>query len=103
MKSILSRLWWPLLGTLLLAGSALAQTPPSLENDVRNVLSKQPNTAWPPPPPSINLDPRVPTANQFKSGTVLGGWQTTRIYSRGVDIANPGFEAPAFGVNSGAY
>jgi hypothetical protein len=103
MKSNLSRLWLPLLGTLLLAGSALAQTPPSLENDVRNILSRQPNTQWPPPPPSILVDPRTPTANQFKSGTVFGGWQTTRIYSRGVDIANPGFENPVFGVNSWAY
>ncbi len=103
MKSTLSRLWLPLLGTLLFAGSALAQTPPSLENDVRNILSKQPNTQWPPPPPSILVDPRTPTGNQFKSGTVIGGWQTTRIVARGVNIANSDFETPAFTAGGWSY
>ncbi len=103
MKSKLSRLWLPVLGTLLLAGSGLAQTLPSLENDVRNILSSQPKTAWPPPPPSILVDPRTPTANQFKSGTVIGGWQTTRIYRRGVSIKNSDFEIPLFGEGAFSY
>ena len=78
-----------------LVGAALAQTPPSLENDVRNVFSQQPKSAWPPPPPSLTSDERTVTPNQFKGGTVLGGWQTTRITSKGVMIANAGFEVPA--------
>jgi hypothetical protein len=78
-----------------LVGAALAQTPPSLENDVRNVFSQQPKSAWPPPPPSLTSDERTVTPNQFKAGTVLGGWQTTRITSKGVMIANAGFEVPA--------
>jgi len=77
-----------------LASAAVAQTPPSLENDVRNIFSQQPNTAWPPPPPSITLDSRTVSPNQFKGGTILGGWQTTRITSKGVMIANAGFEQP---------
>ncbi len=97
MKPNLSRLWLPALGTLLFAGSGLAQTLPSLENDFRNILSQQPANAWPPPPPSILVDPRIPTANQFKSGTVLGGWQTARIYRRGISIPNSDFELPALG------
>ena len=78
-----------------LATAAVAQTPPSLENDVRNLFSQQPNTAWPPAPPSITIDPRTVTPNQFKGGTVLGGWQTTRIASQGAMVANASFELPA--------
>ena len=77
-----------------LASAAVAQTSPSLENDVRNVFSQQPNTAWPPPPPSVLLDARQVSPNQFKGGTILGGWQTTRITSKGAMIANAGFEQP---------
>ena len=63
---------------LILAGvaSVCAQTPPTLENDVRNILSQQPSSAWPPPPPSIVVDPRTPTANQFRAGTVIGDGNT---------------------------
>ena len=78
-----------------LGTAALAQTPPSLENDVRNVFSQQPSTAWPPPPPSITIDSRTVTPNQFKAGTVLGGWQTTRIASQGAMVTNASFELPA--------
>ena len=77
-----------------LASAAVAQTPPSLENDVRNIFSQQPNTAWPPPPPSLTFDPRTVSPNQFKGATILGGWQTTRITSKGAMIANAGFEQP---------
>ena len=77
-----------------LGSVAVAQTPPSLENDVRNIFSQQPNTAWPPPPPSLTLDPRTVSPNQFKGGTILGGWQTTRITGKGAMIANAGFEQP---------
>lgn len=83
---------------LFLAGlgsAAVAQTPPSLENDVRNVFSQQPKTAWPPPPPSIIDDPRTVSPNQFKGGTVLGGWQTTRIASQGAMVTHASFELPA--------
>jgi len=82
---------------LFVVGATIAwgQTPPSLENDVRNILSQQPASAWPPPPPSIVSDPRTPTANQFRAGTVIGGWQTTRIFNRGGMIENGGFELPA--------
>ncbi|MFM8337389.1 MAG: hypothetical protein ACKODK_17665, partial [Opitutaceae bacterium] len=87
-----------LLGLILAGvGSVFSQTPPTLENDVRNILSQQPNTAWPPPPPSIVVDPRTPTANQFRAGTVIGGWQTTRIFNRGGMLENGGFELPAVG------
>jgi uncharacterized membrane protein YdjX (TVP38/TMEM64 family) len=54
---------------------------------VRNIFSQQPNTAWPPPPPSLTLDPRTVSPNQFKGATILGGWQTTRITSKGAMIA----------------
>ncbi|MEN9632667.1 MAG: hypothetical protein RL077_1071 [Verrucomicrobiota bacterium] len=86
-----------IVGVLVLAwlgSAAVAQTPPSLENDVRNIFSQQPNTAWPPPPPSLTIDSRLVTPNQFKGGTVLGGWQTTRIASQGAMITNAGFELP---------
>ena len=85
-----------LLGMFVMgAAIAWAQTPPTLENDVRNILSQQPTSAWPPPPPSIVSDPRTPTANQFRAGTVIGGWQTTRIFNRGGMVENGGFELPA--------
>ena len=85
---------------LFRSGKLFGQTPPYLENDVRNVLSQQANTAWPPPPPSLTVDARTVTPNQFKSGTVVGGWQTTRIYTRGVAIANAGFELPIVSADS---
>ena len=84
-----------------LGSAAVAQTPPSLENDVRNIFSQQPNTAWPPPPPALIIDSRTVSPNQFKGGTILGGWQTTRIVSKGVMIANAGFELPE--QSSGGY
>lgn len=86
-----------------LGSAAVAQTPPSLENDVRNIFSQQPNTAWPPPPPSLTIDSRTVSPNQFKGGTILGGWQTTRIASKGVMIANAGFEIPQQSVGVGEY
>ena len=94
--NLLSRtvLGWLLLGLFSVAGLR-AQTPPSLENDVRNILSYQPASAWPPPPPAIAIDPRTPSPRQFKAGTILGGWQSARTYRRGVTIANPSFETPA--------
>ena len=102
MKSTLSRLWWPVLGGLLFAGSALAQTPPSLENDVRNIFTPQAKTMWPPPPPSLLVDPRTPSPNQFKSGTVVGGWQTTRIYSVGATLITDGLPLANYSISSGA-
>lgn len=80
---------------LMTAVGLRAQTPPSLENDVRNIFSAQPASAWPPPPPSILLDARTPSPRQFKAGTILGGWQTARTYRRGVTITNPSFETPS--------
>ena len=77
-----------------------AQTPPSLENDVRNIFSAQPVSAWPPPPPSLLLDARTPSPRQFKAGTILGGWQTARTYRRGVTINNPSFETPVLTAGS---
>ena len=94
--NLLSRtvLGWVLLGLCTVAGLR-AQTPPSLELDVRNILSYQPASAWPPPPPSIQVDSRTPSPRQFKAGTILGGWQSARTYRRGVTITNPSFETPA--------
>lgn len=85
---------------LAAAGSLRAQTPPSLENDVRNIFSAQPASAWPPPAPSINLDARTPSPRQFRGGTILGGWQTARTYRRGVTITNPSFETPVLTAGS---
>ena len=87
------------LGALVFLVAAMvvgrAQTPPSLENDFRNILSQQPSSAWPPPPPSIDIDPRTPSPRQFRAGTVIGGWQTTRVFSRDGMIYNADFELPA--------
>ena len=85
---------------LMAALGLRAQTPPSLENDVRNILSAQPASAWPPPPPSNLVDARTPSPRQFKAGTILGGWQTARTYRRGVTITNPSFETPVLTAGS---
>ena len=103
MKPLSLRTWLLALGALLFAGALPAQTPPSLENDVRNVFSREPRTQWPPPAPSILVDPRTPTPNQFRSGTVLGGWQTTRIFFRGLRLTNWDFEAPALSAGGFNY
>lgn len=83
MRNLLPRLLaW--LAAAWVAGSGLhAQSLPQLENDVRNIFSLQPASAWPPPAPGLDEDPRVPTPNQWRSGTVFGGWQTTRILGLG--------------------
>ena len=86
-----------------LGRAALAQLQPSLENDVRNIFSQQPKTAWPPPPPSLTVDPRTVTPNQFNAGTAFGGWQTTRIASKAVAIGNAGFELPALSAGNYQY
>ncbi len=99
MKPLLSRLGLLALGLVGLAGALLAQTPPSLENDVRNIFSRQPATDWPPPPPSILVDPRTPSPNQFRSGTVLGGWHTTRIYSTGTFVITSGLASTNYSVD----
>jgi hypothetical protein len=101
MKPNLLRPWLRSLGTLLLTGAAFAQTPPTLENDIRNVFSQEPKTSWPPPPPSILVDPRTPTPNQFRSGTILGGWQTTRIHSTGETVFTAGLPSANFGTDRG--
>ena len=98
MKSFPRFLWLVVL-SLLAEGRLCAQTPPSLENDIRNIFSAQAATAWPPPSPALST-PR--TGNQFKSGTPLGGWQTARVTRRGVDLLNPGFEQPALADGSSA-
>ena len=89
------RCWWSVVLGLLAAGSLCAQTPPSLENDVRNIFSYQAATAWPPPAPSITVDSRTPSPRQFRGTTILGGWQTARTYRVGINLINPGFEVPA--------
>ncbi|MFZ4764535.1 MAG: hypothetical protein ACOYMN_06230, partial [Roseimicrobium sp.] len=61
------------------AVSPLQAQTPQLENDYRNIFSQQPASQWPPPAPGIDVDHRVPTPNQWRSGTVIGGWHTTRI------------------------
>ena len=69
---------WLAVGLALLS-QAYSQTLLTLEDDTRNIFSLQPSTAYPPPPPSLDQDPRTPTANQWKSATTVGGWLTTRI------------------------
>jgi hypothetical protein len=69
---------WLAVGLALLS-RASSQSLFTLEDDTRNIFSLQPSTAYPPPPPSLDEDPRTPTANQWKSGTTIGGWLTTRI------------------------
>ena len=49
---------------------------PLLENDFRNIL-RDGGTPLGGPVDEGSLGPA--TANQFASGTALGGWQTTRI------------------------
>ena len=98
MKSFPRFLWLAVL-SLVAEGRLCAQTPPSLENDIRNIFSAQPATAWPPPSPALST---ARTGNQFKSGTPLGGWQTARVTRRGVDLLNPGFEQPALADGSSA-
>ena len=98
MKSFPRFLWWVVL-SLLAEGRLCAQTPPSLENDIRNIFSAQAATAWPPPSPALST---ARTGNQFKSGTPLGGWQTARVTRRGVDLLNPGFEMPTVAAGSSA-
>lgn len=72
------------LGAWLAVGLALLSRSPgqsllSLEDGNRNIFSQQPSSQWPPPPPSIDEDPRVPTPHQFQNGTPFGGWLTTTI------------------------
>ncbi|MFZ4765806.1 MAG: hypothetical protein ACOYMN_12715, partial [Roseimicrobium sp.] len=61
------------------AVSQLQAQTPQLENDLRNLFSQQPASQWPPPAPGFDVDPRVPTPDQWRNGTVYGGWDTTRI------------------------
>lgn len=73
-----------ILGAWLVAGIALlsqvsGQTLPTLVDDTRNILSLQAPSAFPPPAPGLDEDSRIPTGSQWESGTVIGGWQTTRI------------------------
>ena len=71
-----------------------AQSLPQLENDSRNIFSLQPSTDWPPPAPGLDVDPRVPSANQWRSGSVYGGWQTHRIPQTGPVLAGPTTDVP---------
>ncbi len=70
-----------------------AQSLPQLENDYRNIFSYQPANQWPPPAPSLDVDPRVPSANQWRSGSSIGGWQTHRIPQTGPVLAGPRTDA----------
>lgn len=72
------------------ASGLFAQSLPRLENDYRNIFSLQPPSQWPPPPPSVEIDPRVPTPGQWRNGAVLGGWQTHRLPQTGPVKAGPG-------------
>lgn len=65
-----------------------AQSLPQIKDDYRNIFSLQ-TTGWPPAGPSIDIDPRTPTAGQWSSGAVIGGWQTHRLPVTGPVMAGP--------------
>jgi hypothetical protein len=76
---------WLVVGLALLSRSS-GQTLITLEDDTRNIFSQQSATDWPPPAPSLDVDPRTPTDWQWESGTAFGGWLTTRIKNGSGDV-----------------
>lgn len=89
MKCIFPRaLVWLVAGWSAASGLQ-AQSLPQLENDYRNIFSLQSPDQWPPPPPSVDIDPRTPTPGQWRSGAAFGGWLTHRLPNTGPVLAGP--------------
>jgi hypothetical protein len=79
MKQHTPSFWACLVATLVTISSTLGQNLPSVESGLGNVFSQQPASQWPPPPPSYDVDERIPTPNQWTGGTIVHGWVTDRI------------------------
>ena len=87
MKRFITRTLAWLVAGLGMAATVHGQALPSLEQTPANTFSLQPSTDWPPPPPSIDQDPRIPTAGQWQNGTAFSGWLTTRIMDGATVVA----------------